>query len=107
CAHDRRLRPRILLRYILPNIFATVIVLATLYLGSAVLIESSLAFLGFGLPPTIPSWGQMLNEARPGLARAVNPSIWPRLAIALTVWPFNILGDGLRAVLAPRLRGAR
>lgn len=98
---------RILTRYILPNIMATLIVLGTVYLGSAILIESSLAFLGFGLPPTIPSWGQMLNEARPGLSSAVNPSIWPGLAISLTVWAFNMLGDGLRDVLDPRLRGSR
>ena len=99
-ASDRR----ILVRHVLPNIFPTVIVLATVCLGSAILIEASISYLGFRLPPTIPSWGLMLSEGRNCIQNSLNVTIWPGLAIALGVFAFNMLGDGLRDVLDPRLR---
>lgn len=99
---------RILMRYVLPNIFPTILILATVQLGSAILAESSLQFLGFGIPPPVPSWGGMLGGvARTYITREPLLSIWPGLAIAITVFGFNMLGDALRDVLDPRLRGSR
>jgi peptide/nickel transport system permease protein len=99
---------RILLRYILPNIFPTLLILSTVQLGGAILIESSLSFLGFGIPPPVPSWGGMLSgSARTVITREPLLSVWPGLAIALAVFGFNMLGDALRDVLDPRLRGGR
>jgi peptide/nickel transport system permease protein len=97
---------RILLRYVLPNIAATIIVLATVQLGAIILVEASLSFLGLGIPPPYPSWGQMIS----GVARnyiVENPwmGLWPGLFISLAVFGFNMLGDALRDVLDPRLRG--
>ncbi|HLF79076.1 MAG TPA: ABC transporter permease [Dehalococcoidia bacterium] len=99
---------RIMLRYVLPNVFALMILSATLRLGVVVLLEANLSFLGYGLPPPYPSWGQMLNtegtdfmRVQPGLA------IYPGLAIGLLVFSFNLFGDALRDVLDPRLRGSR
>ncbi len=99
---------RIMTRYVLPNIVATIIVLATVYLGAIILVEASLSFLGYGVPPPFPSWGRMLN----GIARSYivdNPwmGLWPGVAISLAVFGFNMLGDALRDVLDPRLRGTR
>ena len=99
---------RILLRYVLPNVAATIIVLATVQLGAIILVEASLSFLGLGIPPPYPSWGQMIS----GVARnyiVENPwmGLWPGLFIALAVFGFNMLGDALRDVLDPRLRGTR
>jgi peptide/nickel transport system permease protein len=99
---------RILLRYILPNIFPTLLILSTVQLGAAILTESSLAFLGFGIPPPVPSWGGMLSGiARAHVTREPLLSVWPGLAIAIAVFGFNMLGDALRDVLDPRLRGSR
>jgi peptide/nickel transport system permease protein len=99
---------RILLRYILPNIFPTLLILSTVQLGGAILAESSLAFLGFGIPPPVPAWGGMLSGiARSQITREPLMSVWPGLAIALAVFGFNMLGDALRDVLDPRLRGSR
>jgi peptide/nickel transport system permease protein len=99
---------RILLQYILPNIFPTLLILSTVQLGGAILAESSLAFLGFGIPPPVPAWGGMLNGiARSQITREPLMSVWPGLAIALAVFGFNMLGDALRDVLDPRLRGSR
>ncbi|MGD9932737.1 MAG: ABC transporter permease [Dehalococcoidia bacterium] len=99
---------RIMVQHILPNILPTVIVLATLQMGAAILAETSLSFLGFGVPPPHPSWGAMLNRsARSQMLDAPLLSIWPGLAITLAVFGFNILGDALRDVLDPRLRGSR
>jgi peptide/nickel transport system permease protein len=99
---------RVLFRYVLPNIFPTILILATVQLGAAILAESSLQFLGFGIPPPVPSWGGMLGGvARTYITKAPLLSIWPGLAIAITVFGFNMLGDALRDVLDPRLRGSR
>ncbi len=97
---------RVMLRHILPNVMATYIVLSTITLGYAIVVEASLSFLGVGIPPDVPSWGGMLNlgattyiEIQPWLV------IWPGLAIGVIVFSVNLLGDGLRDVLDPKLRG--
>ena len=98
---------RIVLRYVLPNVMATVMILATIGLGGVILAESSLSFLGFGVPPPYPSWGAMLSgSGRSYMYRAPWMAIWPGLAISLAVFGFNMLGDALRDVLDPRLRGS-
>jgi peptide/nickel transport system permease protein len=97
---------RILLRYVLPNVAATIIILATIGLGSAILAESALSFLGFGVPPPYPSWGAMLSgSGRSYMYQAPWMALWPGAAISLAVYGFNMLGDALRDVLDPRLRG--
>jgi peptide/nickel transport system permease protein len=98
--------PRILGRYVLPNIAATIIILATIGLGGVILAESSLSFLGLGVPPPQPSWGAMLaGSGRSYMQRAPWMAIFPGTAISLAVFGFNMLGDALRDVLDPRLRG--
>src|SRR5215813_2956618 len=98
---------RIVLRYVLPNVMATILILATIGLGAVILAESSLSFLGFGVPPPYPSWGAMLSgSGRSYMYRAPWMAIWPGLAISLAVFGFNMLGDALRDVLDPRLRGS-
>ena len=98
---------RIIVRHILPNVMATVIILATIGLGAAILAESALSFLGFGVPPPYPSWGSMLSgSGRTYMFRAPWMAIWPGVAISLAVFGFNMLGDALRDVLDPRLRGS-
>jgi peptide/nickel transport system permease protein len=97
---------RILLRHILPNVAATIIIVATIGLGGVILAESALSFLGFGVPPPYPSWGAMLSgSGRTYMFRAPWMAVWPGLAISLGVFGFNMLGDALRDVLDPRLRG--
>jgi peptide/nickel transport system permease protein len=97
---------RIMIRYLLPNVAATIIILATIGLGGAILAESALSFLGFGVPPPYPSWGAMLSgSGRSFMYRAPWMAIWPGAAISLAVFGFNMLGDALRDVLDPRLRG--
>jgi peptide/nickel transport system permease protein len=98
---------RIMLRQILPNLFPVILVSASVGLGSAILAESSLSFLGLGVPPPHPTWGGMLNSGRSFVSAAPHLVIWPFLALALTVFGFNVLGDALRDVLDPRLRGER
>ena len=96
------------LRYLLPNVAATIIILATIGLGAAILAESALSFLGFGVPPPYPSWGAMLSgSGRSFMYRAPWMAVWPGVAISLAVFGFNMLGDALRDVLDPRLRGGR
>ncbi len=98
---------RIMLRYVLPNVAATIIILATIGLGAVILAESALSFLGFGVPPPHPSWGGMLSgSGRTYMLRAPWMAIWPGVAISLAVFGFNMLGDALRDVLDPRLRGS-
>src|SRR5207247_499149 len=98
---------RIITRHILPNVTATVIILATIGLGAVTLAESALSFLGFGVPPPFPSWGAMLSgSGRTYMFRAPWMAVWPGVAISLAVFGFNMLGDALRDVLDPRLRGA-
>jgi peptide/nickel transport system permease protein len=97
---------RIMMCYLLPNVAATIIILATIGLGAFILAESALSFLGFGVPPPYPSWGAMLSgSGRSFMYRAPWMAFWPGAAISLAVFGFNMLGDALRDVLDPRLRG--
>lgn len=95
---------RIMFRYILPNLLPPVIVMATLMMADAILIESTLSFLGMGAQPPIPSWGSILSSGRAHMRRALWVTVYPGLAIMVTVLGFNLLGDGLRDALDPRLR---
>jgi peptide/nickel transport system permease protein len=95
---------RIVLRHILPNITAVIMVQATLAIAAAIIAEASLSFLGLGQQPPDPSWGSMLNTAKNFLAQAPWMAWWPGLAIFVVVLSFNLLGDGLRDALDPRQR---
>jgi peptide/nickel transport system permease protein len=92
----------IILRYILPNVFAPILVQATLTIATAIIAEASLSFLGLGQQPPAPSWGSMLNVAKNYLSQAPWMAMWPGAAIFLVVIGFNLLGDGLRDALDPR-----
>jgi peptide/nickel transport system permease protein len=99
---------RIILCYILPNIMAPIIIIATNALGAVILIEATLSFLGFGVPPPYPSWGEMLSgSGRSYMYKAPWMAIWPGVAISLAVFGFNMLGDALRDLSDPRLRGSQ
>jgi len=100
-AHDAR----IIARHILPNVLAPVMVIWTLEVARVILMESALSFLGLGVPPPTPTWGRMLAEGRDYLTMAGWISIFPGLAIMVAVLGINFLGDGLRDLLDPRLRG--
>lgn len=102
-------RPRrIIVRHILPNVFAPVLILATAGFGTAILAEASLSFLGLGTPPPEPSWGTMLSGAAGQYVRnAPWMAVFPGLAISIVVFAFNLFGDAMRDVLDPRLRGSR
>ncbi len=103
-ASDRR----IMTRYVLPNTFHLIILNATFLLGLMVLVEATLSFLGYGLPPPFPSWGQMLSlEGREYMRTHPGLAIYPGIAIGILVFSFNLFGDALRDVLDPRLRGSR
>ncbi|MBU1611283.1 MAG: ABC transporter permease [Proteobacteria bacterium] len=95
---------RIITRHILPNALAPVLVSATLGVAGAILVESSLSFLGLGVQPPDPSWGNMLTDGKEVLGIAPWLSIFPGLAILITVLGYNLLGEGLRDLLDPRLR---
>jgi peptide/nickel transport system permease protein len=100
-AHDAR----IIARHILPNVLAPIMVIWTLEVARVILMESALSFLGLGVPPPTPTWGRMLAEGRDYLTVAGWIAIFPGLAIMATVLGINFLGDGLRDLLDPRLRG--
>jgi ABC-type dipeptide/oligopeptide/nickel transport system permease subunit len=95
---------RIIVKHILPNCLATIIVYTTLNLASAILSSSTLSFLGLGAPPPSPEWGGMVSTARQFFLNYPNVAVWPTLAIFVTVLAFNFLGDGLRDALDPRLK---
>lgn len=92
-------------RHILPNCLAPVIVLATSMFGSVLLTESALSFLGLGVPPPAPTWGNMLASARSHMAEAVWLGIFPGLCISLTLLGINLFGDAIRDRFDPRMRG--
>lgn len=94
----------IILRHVIPNSFAPVLVQATLQIGVNILIIAGLSFLGFGAQPPTPSWGRMLSQSRGYMLPDPWFSIWPGLAILATVMGFNLLGDGLRDALDPRIK---
>ena len=99
---------RIMGRHLVPNVFPLVIVLATVQVGTVILAEASISFLGLGIPSPFPSWGTMLQISGSLNFRAYPlQAFWPGLAIFLTVFGWNMLGDALRDVLDPRLRGGR
>ena len=94
----------IMAKHILPNIMAPLIVVTTTYFATAIVVEASLSFLGLGIPPPSASWGTMLNDGRKYMESAPHTVLFPGIAISLTVLGFNLLGDGLRDVLDPRLK---
>ena len=91
----------------LPNIAAILIVQATIQFALAILAEAALSYLGLGTQPPTPSWGRMLNEAQQQMFQAPQLSIYPGVVIALSVLGLNLMGDGLRDLLDPRLARAR
>ena len=96
---------RIVTRHVLPNVFAPILVIATVWLGNAIVIEAALSFLGLGTPPPTPTWGAMLSgEGRRNLETAPYLAIFPGVAISVVVLAFNMLGDALRDLLDPQLR---
>src|SRR5262245_14232740 len=96
---------RIILRHILPNVFAPILIIASVWLGNAIVIEAALSFLGLGTPPPTPTWGGMLSgEGRRSLETAPYLAIFPGLAISIVVLAFNMFGDAVRDLLDPRLR---
>ena len=102
-----RSRPALVLHHVLPNVAAPIVVQATIQFAVAILAEAALSYLGLGTPPPTPSWGKMLFDAQTLLFMAPGQAVFPGLAIALTVLGLNLLGDGLRDLLDPRLRLVR
>ena len=96
----------ILVRHVLPNIIAPIIIIFSINIGGVIIAEASLSFLGFGLPPNVPSWGGMLSrEGRHYMEQAPWLALWPGLCLTLTVYSLNMFGDAVRDLLDPRLRG--
>src|SRR3990172_13368496 len=95
---------RILFRHIVPNCIAPIIVLGTLGVATNILSEAGLSFLGLGVPPPAPSWGQMLADGRNYMTTKPWLAVFPGLAIAVSVLGFNLFGDGLRDILDPRMK---
>lgn len=95
----------ILLRHILPNTMAPILITATLGVGGAILVESSLSFLGLGVQPPTPSWGNMLMDGKIAIETAPWVSLYPGLAILITVLGYNMVGESLRDMFDPRLKG--
>jgi peptide/nickel transport system permease protein len=97
--------PRIIFQHLIPNSFAPIIVAATLGFGAVIIAESALSFLGFGVMPPVPTWGNMLNEARAApLQDLFTQALFPGFLIFITVLSINFIGDGLRDALDPRLK---
>ncbi len=98
--------PRILWRHIFPNIFGDLLVAGTLWVGVAIRLEANLAFIGLGVSPPTPTWGNMIREGIDVMINAPWISMYSGLSILITILAFNMLGDGIRDVTDPRLRGA-
>jgi len=97
---------RVITRHVLPNIMPGLIIIFTINIGGAILAEATLSFLGFGIPPPVPSWGGMLSgPGRQFMLVAPWMALWPGLALAIVVYGINMLGDAMRDLLDPRLRG--
>ncbi len=94
----------LLLRHILPGTVSSIVVYFTMRIGTSIITAASLSFLGLGAQPPMPEWGAMLNEARADMVMSPHVAIFPSLAIFLTVLTFNLLGDGLRDALDPKLK---
>ncbi len=98
--------PRILSRHILPNVMAPTIILFSMAVPNVILVEATLSFLGFGIPPPFPSWGGMLSRSgRRHMLEAPWMALWPGLALGMVVFSINMFGDAVRDILDPRLRG--
>ena len=97
--------PRILVRHIFPNIFGELLVAGTLWVGVSIRLEANLAFIGLGVQPPTPTWGNMIREGVDVLINAPGISIFSGLSILITILSFNMLGDGIRDMIDPRLRG--
>ena len=96
--------PAIAVRHVLPNIAHLVGVQASVSFAMAILAEAALSYLGLGTPPTVPSWGRMLGDAQTYLFSHPGQAVWPGLAMAGAVLGFNLVGDGLRDFLDPKLQ---
>jgi peptide/nickel transport system permease protein len=96
---------RLIGRHILPNIAPEILVLASMWIGNAIRVESSLAFIGLGVPPPVPTWGSMIRSGFENILDSPWLVLWPSLAILVCVFSLNLLGDGLRDAIDPRLRG--
>jgi ABC-type dipeptide/oligopeptide/nickel transport system permease subunit len=94
-----------MVRHVIPNCLSPLIVMVTMMIGSVILAESGLSFLGVGITPPTAAWGSMVNEGRPYLLSQPLLSFAPGIAIMLVVFAFNMVGDGLRDALDPSLRG--
>lgn len=97
--------PRVLVRHIFPNIFGELLVAGTLWVGVAIRLEANLAFIGLGVQPPTPTWGNMIRQGVDVLINAPGISIYSGLSILITILAFNTLGDGIRDMIDPRLRG--
>lgn len=95
---------RIIMRHLLPNCISTLIVVSTLGIPNAILSEASLSFLGLGVQPPMSSWGSMISSAQIYIQSQTYYSLFPGLAIIITVMAFNLVGDALRDALDPKLR---
>ncbi len=96
---------RVLLKHILPNVMAPLIIVFTTRMGAAIIVEATISFLGYGIPPPFPSWGGMLSRGRVFMLRSPHLAVWPGLALSIVVYGINMFGDALRDLLDPRLRG--
>ena len=99
---------QILIRHVLPNIMAPIIIIFSINIGGVIIAEASLSFLGFGLPAKVPSWGGMLSrEGREFMEMAPRLALWPGLCLTIVVYSLNMFGDAMRDLLEPRLRGGQ
>ena len=99
---------QILIRHVLPNIMAPIIIVFSINIGGVIISEASLSFLGFGLPPEVPSWGTLLSwTGRRYMEQAPWLALWPGFALTITVYSLNMFGDAMRDLLNPRLRGGQ
>ena len=96
---------KIIILHVLPNIFGEILVMGTLWIATAIIVEASLSFIGLGVRPPTPSWGSMIRAGLDQLTNAPWLSLFPGLAIFLTVFSFNLIADGLRDIADPKLRG--
>ncbi|UCF91017.1 MAG: ABC transporter permease [Desulfobacterales bacterium] len=97
--------PKIIILHVLPNILGEILVMGTLWIATAIIVEASLSFIGLGVRPPTPSWGSMIRAGLDQLTNAPWLSLFPGLAIFLTVFAFNLIADGLRDIADPKLRG--
>jgi len=96
---------RIMMFHVLPNIFGDILVMGTLWVATAIIVEASLSFIGLGVRPPTPSWGAMIRDGLDQLTNAPWLSLFPGLAIFISVFSFNLIADGLRDISDPKLRG--